>query len=68
MHQFKHGCLPYVFNYLFTKMDNIHSYDTTQKTSQEYLLPRKRLATGQKSLAYIGVKIWESSDQKSQPF
>jgi len=56
-----------VFN-LFTKLDNIRSYNTRQKTSQEYIVPRKRLATGQKSLAYIGVKIWESSDQKSQPF
>jgi len=29
MHKFKHGCLPCVFNYLFTKLDNIHSYNTT---------------------------------------
>jgi len=63
MHQFKHGCLPSVFNNLFKKMDNIHSYDTRQKTSQEYIVPRKRLAIGQKFLAYIGVKIWESLDQ-----
>ena len=63
MHQFKYGCLPYVFNYLFTKLGNIHSYNTRQKTSQEYIVPRKRLATAQKSLAYIGVKIWESLDQ-----
>ena len=70
MHQFKHGCLPSVFNYLFTKLDNIHSYNTRQKTSQEYIVPRKRLATARKSLAYIGVKIWESLDQnlKVQPF
>jgi len=70
MHQFKHGCLPSVFNYLFTKLDNIHTYNTRQKTSQEYIVPRKRLATAQKSLAYIVVKIWESLDQnlKVQPF
>jgi len=60
MHQFKHGCLPSVFNYLFTKLDNIHSYNTRQKASQEYTLHRKRLAIGQKSLAYIGVTISES--------
>jgi len=68
MHQLKHGCLPSVFNYLFTKLDNIihAAYNTTtlyctrQKTSQEYIVPRKRLATAQNSLAYIGVKIWES--------
>jgi len=55
MHQFKHGYLPSVFNYLFTKFDNIHSYNSRQKTSQEYIVPRKRLATAKKSLAYIGV-------------
>ena len=58
MHKFKHDCLPSVFNYLFTKLDNIHSYNTRQKTSQEYIVPRKRLATAQKSLAHVGVKIW----------
>jgi len=70
MHKFKHVRLPSVFNYLFTKLDNIHSYNTREKTSQEYILPRKRLATAQKSLAYIGIKIWESLDQnlKVQPF
>ena len=70
MHKFKDDCLPSVFNYLFTKLDNIHSYNTRQKTSQEYIVPRKRLATAQKSHAYIGVKIWESLDQnlKVQPF
>jgi len=26
MHQVKHGCLPSVFNNLFTKLDNIHPY------------------------------------------
>ena len=59
MHKFKHDCLPSVFNYLFTKLDNIHSYNTRQKTAQEYIVPRKRLAIAQKSLAYIGVKIWD---------
>jgi len=69
MHKFKHDCLSSVFNYLFTKLDNIHSYNTRQKTSQEYIVPGKRLAIAQKSLAYIGVKIWESLDQnlKVQP-
>jgi len=57
MHQFKHGCFPSVFNYLFTKLDNIHSYNTRQKISQECIVPRKRLATAQKSFAYIGVMI-----------
>jgi len=70
MHQFKLGCLPSVFANLCTKLDNIHSYNTRQKTSQEYIVPRKRLATGQKSLAYIGVKVWESLDQnlKVEPY
>ena len=70
MRKFKHDCLPSVFNYLFTKWDNIHSYNTRQQTSQEYIVPRKRLAIAQRSLAYIGVKIWESLYQnlKVQPF
>jgi len=53
MHKFKHDCVLSVFNYLFTKLDNIYSYNTRQKTSQKYIVPRKRLATAQKSLAYI---------------
>ena len=69
MYIFKHGCLPSVFNNLFTTLDNVHSYNTRQKTSQEYIVPRKRLATGQKSLACIGVEVWESLGQnlKVQP-
>jgi len=46
MHQFKHGCLPSVFNYLFTKLDNIHSYNTrlwVQKTSQEIYSAQKKI-------------------------
>ena len=70
MNKFRHDCLPSVFNYLFTILDKIHSYNTRQKPSQEYIDPRKRLATAQESLAYMGVKIWESLDQnlKVQPF
>jgi len=69
MHLFKHGCSPSVFNNLFTRLDNEHSYNARQKTSQEYIVPRKRLGTGQKSLTYIGVKVWESLGQnlKVQP-
>ena len=63
MHKFKHDCLPSLFNYLFTKFDNIHSYNARQKTFQDYIVPRKILAIAQKSLAYTGVKIWESLDQ-----
>jgi len=31
-----------------------------RKHLKKYIVPRKRLATAQKYLAYIGVKIWES--------
>jgi len=57
------GAYHLFLNSLLTKLDNIHSYNTRQKTSQEYIVPRKKLAIAQKSLAYIGVKIWESLDQ-----
>jgi len=62
--------LPSVFNNLSTKLDNVHSYNTSHKTSQEYIVPIKRLTTSQRSLAYTGVKIWGSLDQnfKEQPF
>ena len=36
MHQFKHGCLPSVFDNLFTKSDNIHSYNIRQKNLRIY--------------------------------
>ena len=61
IHQYKYSSLPSVFNKLFTKLDTIHLYHTRQK-HKEYIVPRKRVGTGQKSLAYIRVKIWESFD------
>ena len=64
VHQIKHGCLQSLFNNLITKLHNIHSYNIRQKKSQVYIVHRIRLATGQKSLAYMGVKIWEPFDQK----
>ena len=48
MHKFKHDCLPSVFNCLFTKLDNIHSCNTRQKTSQEYIVFRVCLFPKQK--------------------
>jgi len=70
MHHFKLSCLQSAFNKLFIKLGNIHSYNTRQKHFKNIQFPLKTLATGQKYLAYRGIKIWKTlhPNLKVQPF
>jgi len=55
---------------IYSQSWTIYIHITLDRKHQEYIVPIKRLATAQKALAYIGIKIWESLDQnlKVQPF
>ena len=58
MHAFGNGLLPNTFNDYFTKIQFLHKHDTRLKTRQKYYLPRMTTSLGQRSLTYLGPKIW----------
>jgi len=60
-HRCSHSTLKKNFQ-LFTKIEDIHSYYTRQRSSIEYAIPRTRLKIAQKSCTYTGIGIWSSLD------
>jgi len=54
--------VPKQFTELFTKIEDIYSYHTRQRTSIEYAIPRTRLKVARKSFTYTGIGIWSSVD------
>ena len=54
--------VPKQFIELFTKIEDIHSYHTRQRSSIEYAIPRTRLKIAQKLFPYTGIGIWSSID------
>jgi len=62
MYKIKFRLVPKQFTELFTKIEDIHSYHTRQRSSIEYAIPRTRLKIAQKSLTYAGIGIWSFID------
>ena len=60
MYKIKFRLVPKQFTEFFTKIEDIHSYHTRQRSSIEYAIPRTRLKIAQKSFTYIG--IWSPID------
>ena len=56
MYKYNCNCLPNVFNSMFTNNEDIHNYDTRQ--SRDLHLPIMRILTTQKTIRFMGVKIW----------
>jgi hypothetical protein len=56
MYKFDHKLLPETFSNMFSYNTEIHTYNT--RLHSYFHVPRMRLTIGQKSLKYIGVKIW----------
>jgi len=54
--------VPKQFIELLTKIEDIHSYHTRQRSSIEYAIHRTRLKIAQKSFTYAGIGIWSSID------
>jgi len=49
--------VPKQFIELFTKIEDIHSYHTRQRSSIEYAIPRTGLKISQKSFTHTGIGI-----------
>jgi len=62
MYKIKFRFVPKQFTELFTKIEDIHSYHTKQRSSIEYTILRTRLKIAQKSFTYTGIGIWSSID------
>ena len=66
MYKIKFRLVPKQFTELFTKIEDIHSYQTRQRSSIEYAIPQTRLKIAQKSyrgiFTYRGIGIWSSID------
>ena len=60
MHQYFDDKLPMAFTEFFTKQSNIHSYSTRSASSGSFHVPRYSSSRTQKSIKYIGVKLWNA--------
>ena len=62
MYKIKFRLVPKQFIELFTKIEDIYSYHTRQRSSIEYAILRTRLKISQKSFTYTRIGIWSSID------
>ena len=62
MHKLFNNKLPEMFQNSFTKIGNIHNYETRYNITANYYLPRASKKTGHKKLEYRGVKLWNKID------
>ena len=60
MFKYNNRLLPPSFNNYFTKLDEVHHYNTRQKVTSEFFQPFVALETGKKSFQHIGLKIWKN--------
>ena len=56
--------LPNSFNNYFNKLENIHNYNTRQKSRNEYFHTFFGTETGKKTLQYLGLNEWKSIVQE----
>ena len=62
MYRFKNCLIPPVFDAFFSKVSDIHHYNTRSAAKQSYYLPRVRTNYGKFSIRFQGPKIWNSID------
>ena len=60
MYQFSHNQLRSRYSNYFTYSSDSHSYSTRNSSKNNLHLPRFSSARTQKSLKYIGVKLWNN--------
>ena len=58
MYRFKNRLLPPVFDTFFSKVSDIHQYNTRSAAKPSYYLPRVRTNYGKFSIRFQGPKIW----------
>ena len=57
MFNFNKDSLPNNFNSYFKKTNTVHNYNT-RLAKNNYFLPRKNKKRGQRSLSFLGCKLW----------
>ena len=62
--KFSYHMLPDSFNYCFTKLENVHKYNTKQKQRYEYFQFRIFSESGRKTLHHICLKVWKNVPTK----
>ena len=63
MHKYHNQLLPSVFNYFFTKISQIHTYNTRLGAKQSYCLPKARTNYGLFNIRFQGPSVWNSIDE-----
>ena len=58
MFKFNNQMLPYFFNNYSTKLDNVHNYNTEQKTLAEFFL--YSVASESRKTRHIALKVWKN--------
>ena len=62
MHKLFNKKLPEMFQNRFTKVRNVHNYETRNNTTANYYLRRASKKAGHNKLEYRGVKLWNEID------
>ena len=58
MHKLLNNKLPEMFQNSFTKIGNVHNYETRNNITANYYLPRASKKVGHSKLEYRSVKLW----------
>ena len=64
MYRFNNSLLPSAFDAFFSKVSEIHHYNTRSAAIQSYYLPKARINYGKFNVRFQGPKIWNSIDDK----
>ena len=62
MHKLFNNKLPELFQNSFTKIGNVHNYETRNNITANYYLPRAVKKAGRNKLEYCSVKVWNKID------
>ena len=62
MYKYHNELLPIAFYYFFTRVANIHNYNTRLAAKQSYYLPFVRTNHGKFNIRFQGPSIWNSID------
>ena len=70
MFKFNNQIHPDFFNNYFTKLDNVHYYNTREKTQAEFFQYSVASESKRKFLHHIGLKVWKNvlKDFRHCPF
>ena len=63
MYKYHNQLLPSVFDSFFTKVDQVHSYNTRHASKLSYYLPKVRINYGKFNIRFQGPMIWNSIDE-----